>query len=471
MIQTSHTLRQRVALLRWILPAALIILTVFYEFGPAHWLQDNPHDPIDLEIFLYGLLSPLVAFWVLTYIGNWLDKAERAGQQARTSDRRLASIMSASADAILVLDPAGRIESWNRGAELLFGYQADEMRGQRFFKLLGQGEAAEVEVRWLTDSVQQNGFVRGHETTCRDYQGRAIAVELTATDLTDDLNRSSGMSVILRDITERRRREAEIQRLNVSLSEQVAGRTRELAQKVDELARANAELRKLDQMRSEFVSLVSHQIRAPLTNMRGAATRMQTQCGAINPTCSRMFVILDQQAERLERLVQDVLNAARIETGDLKLQPEPISMLPVVQQVVDQARTRGGDRPFNVPPKPGLPFVYADRDRVTEVLMNLIDNADKYSPPGGEIAIEVQADQTEVKVSVRDHGRGLPPADLDRVFDKFYRSDNSDAQAVYGYGLGLFVCRRLIEAQGGRIWAENAPGGGAVFAFTLPVAR
>ena len=471
MLQTNHILRQRVALLRWIIPAALVMITILYEFGPARWLQDNLHDPVDLEILLYGVLSPLLAFWVLTYIGNWLDKTERAEQQARASDRRLASIMSASADAILVLDAAGRIESWNRGAELLFGYQADEMHGQQFFKLLGRGEAAEVEIRWLTESVRQHGFVRGHETTSRDQAGREIDVELTATHLPGEASPASGMSVILRDITERKRREAEIQRLNASLSEQVAWRTRELAQKVDELAQANAELRKLDQTRSEFVSLVSHQIRAPLTNMRGAAARMQTQCGAINPTCSRMFIILEQQAERLERLVQDVLNASRVEANDLKLQLEPISMLPIVQQVVDQVRARGGQRPFNVPPKPGLPFVYADRDRVAEVLMNLIDNADKYSPPGGEIAIEVQADQTEVKVAVRDHGRGLPPADLERVFDKFYRSDNSDAQPVYGYGLGLFVCRRLVEAQGGRIWAENAPDGGAVFCFTLPEAR
>ncbi len=470
MIQTNHTLRQRIALLRWTVPAALILLTVFYELGPAHWLQDNPNDPIDLEILLYGVLSPLLAFWALTYIGNWLAKAERAEQQARASDRRLASIMSASADAILVLDPTGRIESWSRGAELLFGYQANEIRGQQFFKLLGQGEAAEVEARWLTDSVRRHGFVRGHETICRDYQGRAIAVELTATDLTDELSRSSGASVILRNITEHKHREAEIQRLNANLSEQVAERTRELAQKVEELARANAELHKLDQMRSEFVSLVSHQIRAPLTNIRGAATRMQTQCGAINPTCLRMFVILDQQAERLDRLVRDVLNASRVETGELQLQAEPMSVMPVVQQVIEQTRARVGDRAFNVPPKPGLPLALADRDRVAEVLTNLLDNADKYSPPGTGITIELQADQTEVKVSVRDHGRGLPPTDFDRVFDKFYRSDNSDSQAAYGYGLGLFVCRRLIEAQGGRIWAENAPDGGAIFSFALPVA-
>jgi signal transduction histidine kinase len=273
-------------------------------------------------------------------------------------------------------------------------------------------------------------------------------------------------------VTERKRRDEEIRRFNASLSEQVAERTHELAEKVEELARANEALRKADQTRSEFVSLVSHQIRAPLTNLRGAAERMQTDCGAmINATCSRMFIIMQQQADRLDALVRDVLSAARLEAGELVLHPEPISVLPVVQQVVEQTRARKTDRAFHLPLRPGLPLVFADRDRVAEVLSNLIDNADKYSPREQTIAIDVQADQTEVTIAVRDHGRGLPPADVDRVFDKFYRADGSDAQLAYGYGLGLFVCRRLVESQGGRIWAENAPGGGAIFYFTLPVVR
>jgi PAS domain S-box-containing protein len=472
MQSANHTLRQRVALLRWTLPAVLIALTIFYEFGPARWLQDNLHDPIDLEILLYGVLSPLLAFWVLTLIGRWLDKTDRAEKAARASDRHLAAIMSASADAILGLDPAGRIEAWNRGAELLFGYQADEMRGQPFFNLFGRGEAAEVEFRWLSVNVAKNGYVREHETTCRDASGHAVTVELTATFLSDETDQPLGMSVILRDVTERKRRDEEIRRLNASLSEQVAARTHELAKKVEELARANEALRKADQTRSEFVSLVSHQIRAPLTNIRGAAERMQTDCGAmINSTCSRMFIIMQQQADRLDALVRDVLSAARLEAGELVLHSEPISVLPVVQQVVEQTRARKTDRVFHLPLRPGLPLVFADRDRVAEVLSNLIDNADKYSPREQEILIDVQADQTEVTVAVRDHGRGLPQADVERVFDKFYRADSSDAQVAYGYGLGLYVCRRLIETQGGRIWAENAPDGGAIFYFTLPVVR
>jgi signal transduction histidine kinase len=254
--------------------------------------------------------------------------------------------------------------------------------------------------------VLQDGYVRGHETVCRDRDGRSIIVDLTATSLSDEANTPGEMSLILRDVTQRKRREDEIRRLNTNLNQEVAERTRELAEKVNELALANSELKKVDQMRSEFVSLVSHQIRAPLTNMRGAVERMQCDCQLITSTCSRMFVILNQQVERLDSLVRDVLNTARIEAGENVIHPEPISLLPVVEQVIDQTGSRIAERNFVLLPKPGLPLVYADRDRVAEVIANLLDNADKFSPPGEKVTVEVQADSNQVTVSVRDHGPG-----------------------------------------------------------------
>ena len=473
MFPTGPALRQRIATLRWVLPLGFSVLATLYQLLWARWVHDTYGDPVHfaVEILFYSTAGPLLAFAALTLISRWLDEKERAEKQARASERRLASITSASADAILSLDPAGRIESWNHGAELLFGYSADEMRGRRFSDLFGASEGTATEFHWLAKTVQQTGFVRGHETTCHDVEGRQVVVDLTATHLTDDGGQPLGMSVILRDITSRKHREEEIRRLNASLNQQVAERTRELAEKVDELARANADLQQLDRMRSEFVSLVSHQLRAPLTNMRGATEHIQANCPAINSTCLRMLAILQQQTERLDRLVRDVLSAARIEAGELVLHSEPISILPVVQQVVEQAHARTTARRFQLPTKPGLPLVLADRERVAEVLMNLLDNADKYSPPEKDVVLDVRADQTEVVLSVRDFGAGLPPDDVARVFEKFYRADGSDAQAAYGYGLGLYVCRKLIEAQKGRIWAENDPAGGAVFSFALPVAR
>jgi len=473
MDSTTPPLRQRIAVLRWTLPVSFALLAVVYQLGPARWVHDLFGHAIHygVEILFYATAGPLLTYWTLTRLGQWLDEKESAEKNARASAQRLASITAVSADAILGLDSEGRIESWNRGADLIFGFSAAEILGQPLSGLLGGGDAAQVEFRWLVESAQLAGYVRGHETTCRDVAGRPVAVDVTVTPLTNEAGRCLGMSVILRDITERQHREAEIRRLNTSLSEQVTERTSELAVKVDQLARANADLQQLDRMRSELVSLVSHQLRAPLTNMHGAVEHIEANCQVRNTVCVRMLAILNQQVERLDRLVRDVLNTARIESGKLVIQPEPISVLPVVQQVVEQIRARAINRPFELPTKPGLPLVLADRDRVAEVLANLLDNADQYSPRGQAVAIEVRADQTEVTLSVRDAGPGLLRADLERVFDKYYRADNSDSQVAYGYGLGLFICRSLVEAQGGRIWAENTPQGGALFSFTLPVAR
>lgn len=469
----NSTILQRVAILRWMLPLAFFLIAALYQVIFARWVHNTFGDQLHfiVEILFFGSAGPLAAYLAMTRVTRWLEEKEQVEKLARASERRLASITSASADAIISLDPDGLIESWNLGAELLFGYSENDLRGHPFTELLGSGEASEVEFRWLTENIDKAGFVRGHETTCLNAARVEVTVDLTATRLIDEDGKSLGVSLILRDITERKRREEEIRRLNASLNDQVAERTHELAGKVEELRWANAELQKLDRMRTEFVSLVSHQLRAPLTNMYGAVEHITANCSTMNTTCSRMVVIMNQQLERLDRLVRDVLNTAHIEAGELVLQPEPISVPPIIAQVVDQMRARADGRSIRISDKPGLPMVYADRDRVAEVLANLLDNADKYSPPHTEITVETSADDTEVTLSVCDSGPGLPASALEHIFDKFYRVDNSDSQTAYGYGLGLYICRRLVEAHGGRIWAENMRGGGAMVSFTLPVTQ
>ena len=471
MSTVDNTLRQRINLLNWLLPPGFVFLAVLYQLIAVYVGQNSRGflSKASVDVLFHFVIIPLISFWTLKSISRWLDEYLQTLKDVQGVEHRQASIIYTAADGILSIDAHCRIECWNTGAELLFGYAAAEIIGRPFAVLFGEGAAAEVEARWLVETVQREGHVRKHETMCRDVLGHLIDVELTTTRLNRDRGESSAMSVILRDITSRKRREEENRRLTASLNKQAAERSRELAKKIEQIAQANTELKQLDQTRSEFVSLVSHQIRSPLTNMAGAVQRMQVDCRAINPTCTRMFTVFEQQVARLDRLVQDVLNTARIEAGELSLQLEPISILPVVRQVTQQICARTPTRPIHVADKPGLPLVYADRDRIAEILSNLLDNADKYSPPGQEVFIEVRADQSEVTIAVRDSGPGLPSNDVGRIFDKFYRADSSDAQVAYGYGLGLYVCRRLVEAQNGRIWAESDPSGGAIFSFSLPV--
>ncbi len=467
----TASVRKRVLFLRWALPLAIIFLVAVYQFALSSWLQNNSFFPVhdNSGVLIVVAAVSFLVFLMIRQIGVWLDQARQIQEQASANNNQLALIATALVDAIVGLDTLGHITAWNRGAEQLLGFETTAVQGHPLSELFGGGPAAEVESRWLQDEVKRAGFVRGHETSCTSANGTRLGIEMSATQLRNEHGDPAGMALVLHDISLRKQKEEETQRLNRSLNQQAAQRNRELAVKVQELKRVNVDLQKLDQTRSEFVSLVSHQIRAPLTNMGGAVQRMQADCGAINPTCMRMFTILEKQVSRLDRLVQDVLNAARLEAGEFLLHLEPISIMATARQASREIRARSLGRPIELEDKPGLPLVYADRDRVVEVLSNLLDNADKYSPPGKQIAIQVRADQTEVTVSVRDRGPGVPPQDLGRVFDKFYRADSSDAQAVYGYGLGLYVCWQLMVAQGGRIWAENHPDGGALFSIALPV--
>ena len=321
MTLTDLTFRQRIAFLRWAFPLFLVFSVVVYQLIFARWVHDQFGESIHYfaEILFYATLGPLLTYWILTIINRWLDQKEQAERMAHASEERLATITNASADAILSLDQEGKIESWNRGALLVLGYEPEEIIGQEFSILMEGQRNAEVELRWLEKKVQNEGYVRGHETICRHIKRRSVNVELTATRLNDDHGDSVGMSVILRDITNRKQREQEINRLNENLNLQVAERTKELNEKVSELAMANAELQKLDQMRSEFVSLVSHQLRAPLTNMSGAVQRIRDGCDVIKPRCIQLLSILDQQNAHLNRMVQDILDTARIEAGELTI--------------------------------------------------------------------------------------------------------------------------------------------------------
>jgi signal transduction histidine kinase len=280
------------------------------------------------------------------------------------------------------------------------------------------------------------------------------------------------LRVVRKWVEQKERAEAEVYRLNAELQQRVDERTRELRDQAEALTAANARLQELDRLKSEFVSLVSHELRAPLTNVRGAIELMEGGCPALNPTCTRMFKVVSTQIGRLGRMVDDVLNVSRIEAGGLTLARTAVDVVWVADRVVDEFAARNVRRKFRRPHGAVHPHLWADADRVHEVIANLVDNAVKYSPEDGEVAVavEVRGDREGV-VSVHDSGPGIPPEEQSRIFEKFHRLDSSDAKETYGYGLGLYLCRRLVEAMDGRIWVESEPGHGATFRFALPLAE
>jgi signal transduction histidine kinase len=243
------------------------------------------------------------------------------------------------------------------------------------------------------------------------------------------------------------------------------------AEVVAQLQAANERLRELDQLKSEFVSLVSHELRAPLTNMKGALELLLDSLQMLEGSRGwALLEVLDEEVARLTRLVQGVLEVTRIEAGRLSVDQQPLDLQRHLEKIVQRISMRAPQHHFVLPPD-DLPLVAADPDRVTDILSNLLDNAMKYSPAGGEITIEANTDDDALVVSIADQGVGIPQEQLADVFDKFHRLDTGDARESYGYGLGLYITRKLVEAHGGKIWVDSRPGKGSRFSFTLPLAE
>jgi signal transduction histidine kinase len=270
-------------------------------------------------------------------------------------------------------------------------------------------------------------------------------------------------------VEQKEQAEAEVYRLNIELQQRVEERTRKLRDKAEALIAANERLQVVDRLKSEFVSLVSHELRAPLTNVRSAVELMEDGCPALNETCTQMFNIVAEQIGRLGRLVDDVLDVSRIESGGLNLTCTAVDIVQIAERAVDDITTRQTGHIFHRPDGVVRPRVWADADRLYEVVANLVDNAAKYSPPRSEVALEVHIEGQEAVLSVSDSGPGIPPEEHDYIFEKFHRLDSSDAKETYGYGLGLYLCRHLVEAMNGRIWVESEPGHGSTFRFALPL--
>jgi len=282
---------------------------------------------------------------------------------------------------------------------------------------------------------------------------------------------------IMVQIVEKEKAERKIRQLNRELEARVAQRTEELARAYEELRErnlaleaANEELKELDQLKSDFVSMVSHELRAPLTNINGSIELMLSDDSMDPETQRAMLRIIAEQTARLTRLVQGILNVSRIEARKLEIHPEVVFIRSTLEKVVREIMQTTDRHVFELPDH-SLPPVWADPDRLQEILSNLLDNAVKYSPEGGTIRIGAQVLEDRMVISVSDPGMGIPAKELDKIFEKFHRVDRGDARATYGHGLGLYISKRLVEAHGGNIWVESELGQGSTFYFTLPLAE
>ena len=240
--------------------------------------------------------------------------------------------------------------------------------------------------------------------------------------------------------------------------------------RLNEELRATQALDEANRLKSELISTLAHEMRTPLTSIKGYSTALLMEETTFSPKTQREFLqIIDEECDILRDLIHDLLESSIIDAGLLRLEPQPVMLPRLAKSVTDDIARRSQKHRFLIDFPSGFPIVDADPDRIEQVLRNLLDNAVKYSPQGGMVVVRGEVHEDEVVISVADQGVGIAPEHLNRLFEKFFRVKSALGRHVVGSGLGLPIAHTIVESHGGRIWAESQLGQGSTFYFTLPL--
>lgn len=390
--------------------------------------------PADGEI-LAALASQTAAA-----VANALRHADerRALRESESERRRVEALIETSPVGVLVVDAKTRtVVSVNREAERIMGVPpppgnglAEYQRVSIYRRMDGREYAAEE--RPLSRALDAGETTRAEEIVFDKPEGGTVITLVNATPIRSEDGEIASAVAVIQDMTP---------------------------------------LEELERMRSEFLGIVGHELRTPLTSIKGAAASALSSPYALDSGEARQFFqIIDERADHLRDLINNLLDATRIEAGTLSVHPAPTDAAALMGAARDEFIRRFPARRVETDVPEDLPPIQADARRVSQVFGNLLSNAAKYSPEDSPIAISAESkDGFYVSFAVSDEGRGLTESQLTRVFEKFWRVDESAAaREVAGDGLGLAICKGIVEAHGGRIWAESADARGSRFAFTIP---
>jgi PAS domain S-box-containing protein len=388
--------------------------------------------------------------------------------------RQFASLVNASADLAFVCDTAGRVRLTNPAFRAALGvadppprslYLEDFLQGAPMKAILAQAGGAEWTGEVFLRRADGSSFpalltLRPFET----LRGPTPLLAGTGVDLTGIKAREDALRGALQEVAAAR---VDLQALNVDLERKVEARTAELAKTVEDLDRLNQELKELDKLKSEFVALVSHELRAPLTNIRSGLELLLAADPELKPPVRESLGLVEDEAARLGRFVEAILDLSALEAGRFPLRPYPVSLGQSAGLAVERFHGHPARARMEIDLPPDLPEVTADERALGSVFFHLLDNASKYAP-SGPIVVRGRSNPDSVEVWIEDSGPGIPEGDRELVFEMFHRLDSRDSRDTYGHGLGLHLVRRMLEAMGGGIRADTSAAGGARMVFWLP---
>jgi len=375
-------------------------------------------------------------------IATGLDVTEQ-----RQTERTLAHVLAAATDqAIVATGRDGVVSVFNAGAERLLGYSAEEVVGwvspllwhepnELAERANSLGLAPGPAIFRAADEIgpQQWTYVR--------KDGAHVPVELTTSEIRDDAGEAAGFLSVARDVTRERQG---VEAMKAALARERA---------------AAARLRELDRVRTDLVATVSHELRTPLTSILGNVELLADgDAGTLTGPQARLIAAVERNARRLLALIEDLLMLSRIESGTVKINARPVHVRAIVGGALEALHTtrvsRGVELEVDLPTEPLL--VLGDQSQLERVLINLVDNGLKFTPPGGQVRVAVDSEGDGfARLVVSDTGVGIPEDEVDSVFEQFFRSTRSQERAAQGTGLGLAITKSIVERHGGRIWASS----------------
>jgi two-component system phosphate regulon sensor histidine kinase PhoR len=357
--------------------------------------------------------------------GEMADRIEEKVGELSRERTQLTAILSALIEGVIALDDQGRILFFNPAAERLFGIASSEVKGRTFLEGLRQSPLNDV----LSQALQQKHPIT-QEINIHTPVDRTLSVHALPVNYGED---HTGVLAALHDITE---------------------------------------LRKLENVRREFVANVSHELKTPLTSIKGYVETLLA--GAIDdPKHNRAFLeTIHEHSNHLGQLIDDVLNLSTIEAQRVTYRFEPVAVNEVAERIVKALEPMAKMKKVSISAEwpQALPRVRADREKLAQIMMNLLDNAIKFNKAGGKVRISAEPKGKELQIRIEDTGRGISPEDLPRVFERFYRGNKDRSHEIPGTGLGLAIVKHLTEAHQGTVTAQSVPGQGSTFQVTLPLA-
>ena len=368
---------------------------------------------------------------VAMHIGH-ITEHKRADEALQESHNYLERLTNSMWDAVFSVKMPERVIEWANDSFRLIGYEPQECVGKTTdFLYPDKSEFLDFGNK-IKSAIAAGRDILHAEQLLKRKSGEVFSAEITTT-IYKEKGEVVRVTSIVRDITERK---------------------------------------KLDQLKDDFIGLVSHELRSPLTVITGAVNTVLTEGARLSPEeTSQLLTDAALEADALSHLLSNLLELSRAQANRLLIHAEPVNVARIIQDTVEEIKRQSSAHQFilDIPKK--LPTVCADRLRLERILYNLIDNAVKYSPQGGEVRVLVKSEEERLVIAVSDQGIGISLSDQAKLFEPFQRLEESKLEGVRGLGLGLLVCRRLVESHGGRIWVESEPGKGSTFFFTLPLSH